>query len=110
MTYEVSFKAKLEGVNKWVYVGPQWINHPASTATMIKEVCGSYPSEWHGKACDSLLPILDNACKLLMSCSQEYRQYETDKVWGTVESTLKFLTDIRNACEAFPSAVIEVVC
>lgn len=45
MSYDVSFKAKLEGTDQWVYVGDDWINHTSNTAAMIKEVCGSYPSE-----------------------------------------------------------------
>lgn len=43
MSYDVSFKAKLEGADQWVYVGDDWINHTSNTAAMIKEVCGSYP-------------------------------------------------------------------
>ena len=56
MSYDVSFKAKLEGADQWVYVGDDWINHTSNTAAMIKEVCGSYPSEWNGKRCADMYP------------------------------------------------------
>lgn len=89
MSYDVSFKAKLEGADQWVYVGDDWINHTSNTAAMIKEVCGSYPSEWNGK---------------------RYRQFEPGNCWGTVESTAEFLRQIADNCDKFPTAVIEVDC
>lgn len=58
MSYDVSFKAKLEGADQWVYVGDDWINHTSNTAAMIKEVCGSYPSEWNGKRCADMYHVL----------------------------------------------------
>ena len=110
MSYDVSFKAKLEGAERWVYVGPEWINHTSNTSAKIKEVCGSYPSEWDGKKCSEMLPVITQGCDRLRSHSQEYRQFEASNGWGTVETTLKFLNDIRLACEEFPTAVLEVSC
>lgn len=108
MSYDVSFKAKLEGAEQWVYVGPEWINHTSNTSAMIKEVCGSYPSEWDGYTCSELLPILKTGCILLNAHGWQYRQFEDVKGWGTVESTRKFLNDIRRVCEEHPTAVFEI--
>lgn len=108
MSYDISFKAKLEGVDQWVYVGPEWINHTSNTAAMIKEVCGSYPSAWNGMRCSELLPVLTAGCKELRAYSQKYRQFEPENGWGTVETTLEFLDAIRKACEEYPTAVLEV--
>lgn len=108
MSYDISFKAKLQGVDQWVYVGPKWINHTSNTAAMIKEVCGSYPSMWNGMKCSELLPALTTGCKELRAYSQKYRQFEPENGWGTVETTLEFLDAIRKACEEYPTAVLEV--
>lgn len=108
MSYDISFKAKLEGADQWVYVGPEWINHTSNTAAMIKEVCGSYPSAWNGMRCSELLPVLTAGCKELRAYSQKYRQFEPENGWGTVETTLEFLDAIRKACEQYPTAVLEV--
>lgn len=108
MSYDVSFKAKLEGTDQWVFVGPQWINHTNNTAAMIKEVCGSYPSNWDNMKCSELLPVLQNGVKLLRSHSQEYRKFEAKSGFGTVETTLEFLDSIRKACEDYPTAVLSV--
>lgn len=108
MSYDVSFKAKLEGVDQYVYVGADWINHTSNTAAMIKEVCGSYPSAWDGMSCSELLPVLEAGVKLLRSHSQEYRQFEPSNKWGTVETTIEFLDAIIRNCKDYPTAVLEV--
>ena len=108
MGYDISFKAKLDGADQWVYVGDDWINHTSNTAAMIKEVCGSYPSEWDGIGCAELAPVLDAGIKELLQHSQRYRQFEPSNGWGTVESTTDFLIRILNNCKTYPTAVIEV--
>lgn len=108
MSYDVSFKAKLEGVDQWVYVGADWINHTSNTAAMIKEVCGSYPSEWDGKKCADMYPVLMQGISLLNLHPQRYRQFEPDNGWGTVETTIDFLQKIADTCDKYPTAVLEI--
>ena len=108
MSYDISFKAKLEGVDQWVYVGDNWINHTSNTAAMIKEVCGSYPSEWNGKRCSDMYSILMQGTSLLNLQPSKYRQFEPDNKWGTVESTIEFLMNIADNCDKYPTAIIEV--
>lgn len=108
MSYDVSFKAKLDGADQWVFVGPQWINHTCNTAAMIKEVCGSYPSEWNNAKCSVLLLPLTAGCKELRTHSERYRQFEAPNGLGTVETTLEFLETIRKACEEYPTAILSV--
>lgn len=108
MSYDVSFKAKLEGTDQWVYVGADWINHTYNTAAMIKEVCGSYPSDWDGRKCADMYPIIAQGAALLRDNPQRYRQFEPSNGWGTVETTLDFLMKIADNCEKYPTAVIEI--
>lgn len=108
MSYDVSFKAKLYGADQLVYVGPECINHTCNTSVMIKEVCGSFPSDWNGMKCSELLPALSAGCKELRAHCQKYRQFEDKNGWGTVETTLEFLDAIFKVCVEFPSAVLEV--
>lgn len=110
MSYDVSFKAKLDGADQWVYVGADWINHTTNTAAMIKEVCGSYPSDWNGKSCAELTPILESGVTELKRYSQKYRQFEPGNGWGTVETTIEFLDHILENCKNYPTAVIEINC
>lgn len=108
MSYDVSFKAKLEGAEQWVYVGADWINHTSNTANIIKEVCGSYPSQWDGKKCSELIPVLEQGIKLLTDNPQRYYHLEPENGWGTVQTTLSFLIQIANNCINFPTAYVEV--
>ena len=108
MGYDVSFKAKLEGMDQWVYVGDSWVSHTSNTAAMMKEVCGSYPSDWDGRRCADMYPVLMQGASLLLQYPQRYRQFEPGNGWGTVESTAKFLRRIADNCDKFPTAVIEV--
>lgn len=110
MSYDVSFKAKLEGADQWVYVGDDWINHTSNTAAMIKEVCGSYPSEWNGKRCADMVPRAHAGRVPAVSASETLPAFEPGNCWGTVESTAEFLRQIADNCDKFPTAVIEVDC
>ena len=108
MSYDVYFRAKLEGVDQWVYVGSDWISHATSTGNMIKEVCGSYPSEWNGKKCSDMYPVLMQGASLLALHPQKYRQFEPEHRYSTVETTIDFLERIADNCDKYPTAIIEV--
>lgn len=108
MSYDISFKAKLEGVDQWVCVGDPFINFTSNTANMIKEVCGSYPSQWNGKKCSDMYPILMQGASLLNNDPQKYKQFEAKNGWGTVNSTRDFLMDVADNCQKYPTAILEV--
>lgn len=110
MSYDVSFKAKLEGADQWVYVGDGWINHTSNTAAMIKEVCGSYPSQWNGKRCADMYPVLMQGISLLNINPQRYKQFEDPGGWGTVPQVIEFLSKVADNCDRYPTAIIEVDC
>ena len=106
MSYDVSFKAKLEGVEQWVYVGADWISHATNCGPMIKEVCGSYPSNWTGKKCEDMYPVIMQGISLLNLHPQRYRSFETG--YTTVESVIDFLWKIADNCDKYPTAIFEV--
>lgn len=106
MSYDVSFKAKLDGAEQWVYVGADWISHATSAGNLIKEVCGSYPSDWTGKKCADMYPVIMQGISLLNLHPQRYRQFEAG--YSTVESTIEFLWKIADTCDKYPTAVLEV--
>ena len=110
MSYDVHFKAKLEGRNQWVYVGDPFISFTSNTASMIKEVCGSYPSHWDGKKCADMYPVLMQGVVLLRDSPAQYRQFEAPNGWGTVEQTREFLGRVAINRAAYPTAVLVVDC
>ena len=108
MSYDVYFKAKLEGVDQWVYVGSDWISHTTNTGNMIKEVCGSYPPQWNGKKCSEMYPVLIHGISLLTLAPQKYRLLEPECSYSEVETTIDFLKRIADNCDKYPTAIIEV--
>ena len=91
-----------------VSVGNVETDHTYNTSKMIKEVCGSTPSDWAGKIARDLLPILANGIISLRSNSEEYRKYEPDNKWGTVETTINFLEEIEQGCRDNPNDIVSV--
>ena len=110
MSYDISFKAKLEGVNQWVYVGDEFINLTSNVGTLVKEVCGSYPSQWSGKKCSDMYPVIMQEASLLVINPQKYKCFEATNGWGTVGNTADILMKIADNCDRFPTAVLEVTC
>jgi len=110
MSYDIGFKAKLEGVNQWVYVGDEFIDLSSSAGTLVKEVCGSYPSQWTGKKCADMYSVFMQGASLLTANPQKYKRLESDSRWGTAEYVADTLLKIADNCDRFPTAVLEVVC
>jgi len=106
--YNVSFKAKIEGVDVWANVGDDWISYNTNTSAMIKAVCGSYPSDWHGMSCEKLSTILDGGISELKTYSEKYKQFESFNGHGTVEGTINFLMKIHSNCIRHPYAIVIV--
>lgn len=73
-----------------------WLMLPAEAGTMVKELCGVYPSQWNGKSAAEMIPVLDAAMKLAQANSAELRQYEG--VSFTVETVFDFLMRFHRFC------------
>ena len=106
MSYDVNFIIKHEHCE---YVGDKWISHTSKTAEMMKEVCGSWPSTWDGMRCADMYPILMQGIALLKDNPERYRHLEAGNGWGTVETTINFLSQIAENCQKHPTAIIEVI-
>jgi hypothetical protein len=106
MGYVISFKAKLQDAEKWVNIGAE-LNFTSNTSIMIKEVCGSYPSEWNNIKCSEMIDVLYKGINRLKDSPNKYKKYEPRNGYGTVESTIEFLERIKTNCELYPYAKIE---
>lgn len=91
-----------------VRVGSVWTNHTSNTADMMEAACGSWPELWNGMLATDVLPILNKAILELTSNPSKYKKYEDKNRWGTIESTIKFLKEIRTGCEESPDDIVEV--
>ena len=110
MGYDINLKAKLEGMDKWVMVGEEWIYLPRGASNVVKEVCGAYPSEWAGRKCSELYPILMQGASLLNLYPGKYASLLPGEKASriTIGMIRDTLTRIADCCSDYPSAVLEV--
>ena len=108
MSYDINFRAKLEGMDKWVYVGDRWLNITGNAGNVIKAVCGSYPSKWGGTKCSEMYPVLMQGASLLNILPSQYRPLIPQNSFCTVEGIRDFLERVADVCDKYPAAVLEV--
>ncbi len=109
MNYEIYFETKLENMDKWVRVGEDWISIPNGCSTLIREVCGAYPSDWDGAKCSEIFPVLMQGASLLNLNPARYKPLEGASSWCSVRSTCDILMKIADVCDKYPTAVIVVI-
>lgn len=103
MSYDVYLE--IDGGNESVEA--YWRNHTSNTAQMWREA-GCDIAEHHGSDAHGFGTALSLAIADIEFRPGHYAQYAPDNGWGSVESTLRFLCDLRAACERFPTAMVRV--
>lgn len=95
MSYDISFKVKVEGIDKWVRVGDCEANITWNVGEMIRVSTGlPWNNEENNGLCSEVIPKIRNGLRELISRSDYYRQYNAPNGWGTVESTIRFFREI----------------
>lgn len=104
MSYDISFKVKIEGVDAYVEVGECYANTTWNVRDMIVKSTGL---EWINCAnnglCKDVIPHIRAGYVKLSRCPKEFRKYEATNGWGTVESTREFFKTILDAWDRFKS-------
>lgn len=110
MGYDISFKVKVEGVDKYVCVGDCDANITYNVRKII-ELSTSLP--WENEAnnglCKDIIPHIRKGLFGLSENREDYIQYEDPNGWGTVDGTMKFFMQILDAwnsfCEDYPELI-----
>lgn len=102
MSYDISFKVKVEGLDKYVPVGYQGANITWNVGTIIRLSTGlEWKNEENNGLCVDVIPkIKDGLCELIRN-PRKYKQYEAKNGWGTVEGTKRFFEEILKEWEYF---------
>lgn len=98
MSYDITFRVKVEGADLWIDVGDCNANTTWNVREMIVKSTGL---EWNNEAnnglCKDIIPsIIQGYCELA-TYPEKYKQYEAPNGWGTVEGTRRFFWDIIEA-------------
>ena len=102
MSYDISFKVKVEGIDRYVEVGECSANTTWNVRKMIEVVTGL---PWINCANNGLvkdiIPHIEKGYSELTKHPEKYREYEASNGWGTVESTAEFFEETIKAWEMF---------
>ena len=91
MSYDIAFRVKVEGVDKYVDVGDCDANITWNVRKII-ELSTGLP--WHNEAnngyCKDVIPHIEAGLLELKTHPEKYKPYEAKNGWGTVEGTIHF--------------------
>lgn len=98
MSYDITFKAKLEGVDAWVEVGECEANTTWNVRKMIELSTGlPWKNCENNGLCVDVIPYIERGLWELSNYPEKYRAYEASNGWGTVETTMNFYRMILDA-------------
>lgn len=98
MSYNISFKVKVEGVDKFVSVGDCDANITWNVRKIIELSTGLlWENEANNGLCKDIIPHIRRGIHELSENREDYIQYEAPNGWGTVDDTMKFFMQILDA-------------
>lgn len=99
MSYDIS----LTDANGEVY----WRNHTSNTSRMWR-TAGVDLHDLHGRTGRDLAEAVSPALAVIVADPDQFEQYVPDNKWGTVETTVSFLSDLVRAGREHPDAIVTV--
>ena len=98
MSYDISFKVKVEGVDTYVPVGTCDANITWNVRKIIEKSTGL---EWkncqNNGLCVDVIPKIDAGLRRLEQNPGSFKKYEAPNGWGTVKGTIQFFRRIIEA-------------
>ena len=95
MSYDISFRVKVEGTDKWLEVGDCDANITWNVRKIIELSTGlPWKNEANNGYCKDVIPYIAHGLRELKSNPDKYRPYEAENGWGTVEGTIHFFEHV----------------
>lgn len=95
MSYDIDFRVKAEGVDKYFSVGECTANITWNVRKIIELSTGlPWINECNNGLCKDVIPAIEKGLKELQENGIKYRQYESPNGWGTVAGTKYFFETI----------------
>ena len=110
MSYDISFRVKVEGVDSYIPVGDCDANITWNVRKMIEVSTGlPWKNEANNGLCVDIIPKILEGYKELTCHPEKYKQYEAKNGWGTVRGTASFFNKILGDWGVFCSEYEELV-
>lgn len=114
MSYDVSFRVKIEGADKYINTGYCDANITWNLRKMIEVSTGlPWVNEANNGLVKDVMPSIVKGYSELLTKSHEYKQYESPNGWGTVEGLKRFFHKIITDWESLlndDEELAELVC
>lgn len=95
MSYDISFRVKVEGIDAWVDVGECGANITWNVRKIIELSTGlPWLNCENNGLCVDVIPKIADGYKELSLHPEKYKQYEAENGWGTVRGTRSFFKQI----------------
>jgi hypothetical protein len=106
MSYDISFKVKVEGIDQYVDVGECYANTTWNLREMIVKSTGlEWKNEENNGLCKDVIPHITKGLAELINHPSRYKQYEAPNGWGTIDGCKRFfsqiLQDWDNFCKGY---------
>lgn len=102
MSYDISFRVKVEGVDAYVDVGECDANITWNVRQIIELSTGlPWLNEQNNGLCLDVIPKIEDGLRELERYPQKYKPYEASNGWGTVSGTRNFFRMILEAWDEF---------
>lgn len=102
MSYDISFRVKVEGIDAWVDVGNCDANITWNVRKIIELSTGlPWLNEENNGLCVDVIPKIKAGLEELYLHPEKYKQYEAPNGWGTVNGTIRFFRQILEDWDEF---------
>jgi hypothetical protein len=95
MSYNIRFKVKVEGLDKYVDLGYCDANITWNVGKIIRLSTGL---PWHNEDNNGyvkdIIPLIKNGIHELINSPEKYKPYESPNGWGTIKGTISFFSRI----------------
>ena len=102
MSYDIDFRVKVEGVDKYVSVGDCEANITWNVRKIIELSTGlPWLNEENNGLCKDVIPHIEKGLHELKNHPEKFKPYEAPNGWGTVNETIHFYEEIIKAWRDF---------
>lgn len=103
MSYDISFKVKVEGLpNRYIEVGECSANTTWNLREMIVASTGlEWKNEDNNGLCNDIIPKIAEGYQELFKHPEKYKKYEAKNGWGEVDDCRQFFATILCEWEEF---------
>ena len=95
MSYDIDFRVKVEGIDRYISVHDCDANITWNVRKIIELSTGlPWLNEANNGFCKDVIPHIEQGLAELKNNPQKYKPYEASNGWGTVEGTIHFFETV----------------